>query len=123
MAQMIPDAIPAKASKGEKLLFNILRDRLPDDFIVWYEPIVKGLHPDFVILDPDFGLLVIEVKGWSAGQIEEANNNFFHIRQIKKRNTYSESQPSPLRQGKDRRTTNRDCDHWLNALIAKSFMI
>lgn len=100
MAQMIPDSEPAKASRGELLLYKVLRDRLPDNYIVWYEPIVKGLHPDFVILSPDFGLLVIEVKGWSAGQIEEANNNFFRIRQTKKGNTYSESQQSPLRQGK-----------------------
>jgi hypothetical protein len=61
---------------------------------------VKGLHPDFIILGRDFGLLVIEVKGWSAGQIEEANNNFFRIRQTKNGATYSESQQSPLKQGK-----------------------
>lgn len=100
MAQMIPDSEPAKASRGELLLYRVLRDRLPDNFIVWYEPIVKGLHPDFVILSPDFGLLVVEVKGWSAGQIEEANNNFFRIKQTRQGNTYSESQQSPLRQGK-----------------------
>ncbi|MBD1848093.1 NERD domain-containing protein [Cyanobacteria bacterium FACHB-63] len=100
MAQMIPDSEPARASRGELLLYKVLRDRLPDNYIVWYEPIVKGLHPDFVILGPDFGLLVIEVKGWSAGQIEEANNNFFRIKQTKKGPTYSESQQSPLRQGK-----------------------
>lgn len=100
MAQMIPDSEPVRASRGELLLYKVLRDRLPNNYIVWYEPIVKGLHPDFVILSPDFGLLVIEVKGWSAGQIEEANNNFFRIRQTKKEHIYSESQQSPLRQGK-----------------------
>jgi hypothetical protein len=100
MAQMIPDTIPAKASKGEKLLFNILRDRLPDDFIVWYEPIVKRLHPDFIIFGPSFGLLVIEVKGWCTGQIEEANNNFFRIKKTKNEVSTSENQQSPLRQGK-----------------------
>lgn len=30
MAQMIPDSIPSKASQGEKTLFGILRDRLPE---------------------------------------------------------------------------------------------
>jgi hypothetical protein len=62
MAQMLPEFIQAKASQGEKKLFAVLRDRLPDDFIVWYEPQVKGLHPDFIVLGPNFGLLVIEVR-------------------------------------------------------------
>jgi hypothetical protein len=81
MAQMMPDSTPSKASQGEKMLFEILCDRLPDDFLVWYEPRVNQLHPDFIILGPAFGLLIIEVKGWYAGQIEEANNKFFRIRQ------------------------------------------
>lgn len=100
MAQMIPDSVPSRASQGEKLLFTVLENRLPDNFIVWYEPKIKGLHPDFIILGQNFGLLVIEVKGWSAGQIEEANNNFFRIKQTRNGVTYSESQQSPLRQGK-----------------------
>jgi hypothetical protein len=50
MAQMISDTTPAKASEEEKSLYKVLRNRLPDDFIIWYEPIVKGLYPDFILL-------------------------------------------------------------------------
>lgn len=64
MANAIPDSIPSKASQGEKTLFSILRDNLPDDFFVWYEPGVESYYPDFLILSPTFGLLIIEVKGW-----------------------------------------------------------
>jgi hypothetical protein len=42
MAQMIPGSIPSKASQGEKALFKILCDQLPDDSIVWYEPRVNN---------------------------------------------------------------------------------
>ena len=64
MAQMIPEAIPSKASQGEKNLFAALKSQLPDAFIVWYELTIDRLLPDFVILGPTFGLLILEVKGW-----------------------------------------------------------
>lgn len=98
MAQMIPEAIPAKASQGEKLLFDVLRDGLPDDFICWYEPRVKDLYPDFIILGPSFGLLILEIKGWYANRVEEANNNYFSIRQIRDGITKVETHRNPLKQ-------------------------
>lgn len=102
MAQMIPDAIPSKASQGEKTLYGILRDNLPDDFLVWYEPEVSGFYPDFVILGPSFGLLILEVKGWYAGRIIRANKNFFEVKQKSEDGTERvETQRAPLRQGHD----------------------
>lgn len=104
MALMVPDAIPKKASQGEKKLFKILRDELPDDFYVWYEPQLKGIYPDFIVLGPTWGLLILEVKGWSAGQIIRANHEFFEIKQDidldGKTEIKIESNPSPLRQAK-----------------------
>uniref|UniRef100_UPI0034378FA5 nuclease-related domain-containing protein n=1 Tax=Okeania sp. SIO2F4 TaxID=2607790 RepID=UPI0034378FA5 len=61
------------ASRGEKRLFKILRDELPDDFFIYYEPNIKGSYSDFIILSPELGLLILEVKGWSANQILKAN--------------------------------------------------
>jgi hypothetical protein len=97
MALIIPDAVPSKASQGEKRVFKILRDELPDDCLVWYEPNVKGLYPDFIILSPTLGLLILEVKGWTAKQILRASDQFFEIQQ---NDSKIESQPSPLRQAK-----------------------
>ncbi len=99
MAVMIPDSIPDKASVGEKKLYTVLRDRLPDDFLVLYEPIVSDLYPDFIILGSAFGLLIVEVKGWYANQIIRADNNFFEIRQKRGYTERVEVQQSPLRQG------------------------
>jgi hypothetical protein len=99
MAQMIPEAIPTKASQGEQLIFNTLRDKLPDDFLVWYEPRVKTFYPDFLILGPSFGVLILEVKGWYAGQIEKADSHYFQVRWQRHGQIKTESYPSPLRQG------------------------
>jgi hypothetical protein len=96
MALIVPDAVPSKASQGEKRVFKVLRDELPDDCLVWYEPNVKGLYPDFIILSPTLGLLILEVKGWTAQQILRASDQFFEIQNDSK----IESQPSPLRQAK-----------------------
>ncbi|NET46325.1 nuclease-related domain-containing protein [Okeania sp. SIO2B3] len=95
MALTIPDTIPS-ASRGEKRLFKILRDELPDDFFVYYEPNIKGSYPDFIILSPELGLLILEVKGWSANQILKANHQIFEILTDGK----VECCQSPLRQGK-----------------------
>lgn len=99
MAQMVPDKIPDKASQGEQQLFATLRDRLPEDYIVWYEPTINRLLPDFLVLGPAFGLLILEVKGWYAGNIELASHDFFQIRRERNGRAKLESQSNPLKQG------------------------
>jgi hypothetical protein len=75
MAILIPDSCPSRATVGEKRIFGLLRDTLPDHFIAWYEPVVAGRHPDFTLVADDFGLLMLEVKGWYAEQITRADDN------------------------------------------------
>ncbi len=74
MAEMIPEKIPSKASKGEQRLFSIL-SKLPDDCIVYYEALVNRKNPDFIVIIPQYGVLIIEVKGWYAAEIIRANGN------------------------------------------------
>ena len=99
MAQMIPETISSKASKGEELLFKVLQERLPENYLVWYEPTIKRLLPDFIILGPAFGLLILEVRGWYAGNVELASHDFFQLRREKEGKTKIESHANPLKQG------------------------
>ena len=101
MAIMIPPSLPKKASEGEKRLYNILKNKLSDNFYVWYEPRIDGRYPDFIILSPDFGLLVIEVKGWYLKHILKASHDSFEIENNRNDLETIEKQKSPLRQGKD----------------------
>jgi len=98
MAIVIPDNISSKASEGEKTLYYTLRDNLPDDYLVWYEPRVNTLYPDFIILSPTLGLLIIEVKGWFAANVTRASDHFFEITYRRNQKAFVESQQSPLRQ-------------------------
>src|SRR5215467_348163 len=73
MAEMIPDRLPHRASAGEKKVFALLQ-QLPDDAIVYYEPVIADRYPDFIVIIPSVGLLVIEVKGWYPNHILGANS-------------------------------------------------
>ncbi|MFO7907217.1 MAG: 3'-5' exonuclease [Planctomycetota bacterium] len=96
MAEMIPDRMPSGASKGEKRLFDILQD-LPEDCVVYYEPIIADRYPDFIVILPEFGLLVIEVKGWYPNQIVQADNENI----VLESRGQDSSQMHPLRQARN----------------------
>lgn len=99
MAYTIPDSIPSKSSQGEKTLFTTLRNGLPDDYIVWYEPSINHRYPDFIILGPDLGLLIVEVKGWSTKQIvAQLNHDQFRISRRYGETEKVAVEESPLRQ-------------------------
>jgi hypothetical protein len=73
MAVMIPDRMPSGASAGEKELFSVLQ-RLPDDCLVYYEPIIENRYPDFVVVCPSLGIMTIEVKGWDLNKLVAADS-------------------------------------------------
>ncbi|MCT2534762.1 AAA family ATPase [Aquibacillus koreensis] len=79
MATTVPETIRSSATAGERLLFSTLKDYLPDDFIVYYEPEIQGKRPDFVIIGPDLGLVVLEVKDYLKNSILTVNNDEWTI--------------------------------------------
>lgn len=52
---------------GERRLAERLEQKLDDDYLLWYDVPIgpKHLHPDFVVMHPRRGLLILEVKDWS----------------------------------------------------------
>jgi len=71
---MIPESVPSGRPKGERRVFDVLQN-LPDDYIVYYEPVIADRYPDFVVIGPDIGLMVIEVKGWTADSIKGGDHD------------------------------------------------
>ncbi|WP_424767581.1 DEAD/DEAH box helicase [Paenibacillus sp. sgz302251] len=97
MAYMVPEVIRTSATAGERLLFRSLKDHLPSDYVVYFEPEIEGSRPDFVIIGPDLGVVVLEVNDYtrsslfevdreewqvytSAGQLETVQNPYQHAR-------------------------------------------
>lgn len=56
---------------GERRFANRLESQLEDDYLCWYDVPVgaKQAHPDFIILNPRRGILVLEVKDWKLDTI------------------------------------------------------
>lgn len=84
MAFMIPSTITTVPGNtpGERRLFSILERMLSDQCLVRYEVLLgeRDYRPDFTIIDPTRGVLIIEVKDWGVEKITEANEHQFYIR-------------------------------------------
>lgn len=74
MAECIPDRLSSKASRGEERTFAFLK-KLPDDYLIYYEPNIDNRHPDFIVIAPDLGVIIIEVKGWHLDDIVKGNHS------------------------------------------------
>src|SRR3990167_9510644 len=79
MATLIPalGACLPRMTHGEKRLAERLEQKLDADYLLWYDVPVgpKYSHPDFVVLHPSRGILVLEVKDWKLSTIQHADKN------------------------------------------------
>jgi hypothetical protein len=78
MATLIPSIGTARFdTRGELRLAERLKDFLEDNSYIWHNLPMgpRGRHPDFVIVHPGRGLLVLEVKGWRLDTIASANKS------------------------------------------------
>jgi hypothetical protein len=76
MATLIPTLGSARFdTRGELRLAERLKDFLEENTVVWHNfPVGPGRrHPDFVIVNPTNGLLVLEVKDWRLDSMVSAD--------------------------------------------------
>lgn len=68
-------------TQGERRTAERLEEKLDDDYLIWYDVPVgpKHSHPDFVVLHPRRGLLILEVKDWRLETIRTANKQTWEI--------------------------------------------
>jgi UvrD-like helicase C-terminal domain/Nuclease-related domain/AAA domain len=66
---------------GEKRMAQSLEANLDDDYTVWFDVAIgkKQLRPDFTILHPLLGILVLEVKDWKIDTIQKADRQSFEL--------------------------------------------
>ena len=78
MSTLIPSITSCKFdTPGERRFARLLEAKLEDDYLCWYNvPIGPSrLHPDFIIMHPQRGLLVLEVKDWRISTIQSINSH------------------------------------------------
>ena len=73
MATLIPSlhSCLSRMTTGEKRFARRLEAKLEDDYLLWYDVPVggTGLHPDFIVMHPRRGVLILEVKDWRLDRI------------------------------------------------------
>ncbi len=78
MSTLIPSIASCKdVTPGERRFARLLEAKLEDDYLCWYNvPIGPSRHhPDFIIMHPQRGLLVLEVKDWRLSTIQSINSH------------------------------------------------
>jgi UvrD-like helicase C-terminal domain/Nuclease-related domain/AAA domain len=83
MATLIPSlsTCASRMTAGERRLGERLEQKLDSDYLAWYDVPVgpKQSHPDFVVLHPRRGLLILEVKDWRLETIRAADKQTWEI--------------------------------------------
>ncbi len=108
MATLIPAIGACKfATSGERRVAERLQDKLEDDYLIWYDVPVgpANAHPDFVVLHPRHGVLILEVKDWKLSTIHSADKNSFQLYV----NTGLKTAPNPLEQARQYAHAVADC--------------
>lgn len=74
MATLIPNysSCAPRMTPGERRFAQRLEAKLEDDYLCWYDVSIgqSMRHPDFVVLHPKRGLLILEVKDWKLDTIQ-----------------------------------------------------
>lgn len=68
-------------TSGERRLAERLEAKLDPDYLLWYDVPMgpKNAHPDFCVLHPRRGILVLEVKDWKPSTIQQADKQNWEI--------------------------------------------
>lgn len=63
-------------TSGEKKTLNLLKkiyENVTREVFLYSQPVLNNLRPDFLVLDSQKGISIIEVKDWSKSYIQDAN--------------------------------------------------
>ncbi len=130
MANIIPKLTDVQISeipsRAEQLVYRALREQIPDDWLVIHSLEFVTFHPkyeshadreaDFVVFAPDYGVLVVEVKGGGIGYDKEIDH-WYSIDRFQNEHTIK----NPLRQAKDAKYEIRR--HMSTRLRGKTLLI
>ena len=91
--------IDQRCSAGERRVLHQLKRCLEDDYLVWHDIALgpKARQPDFVILSPRWGILLLEVKDWRHHTLGPATRDAVELRTPRGPVTVAH----PLRQARD----------------------
>ncbi len=57
-------------TEGEQKVFQLFDRLLPEEWEIYIQPHLNGLRPDFVLINPNIGIAVFEVKDWNLDALQ-----------------------------------------------------
>jgi superfamily I DNA/RNA helicase len=90
MATLIPSLEAVKRAKqkpteGETFLLEFLANKFGDEVEVYCQPCFNGDRPDIVLMSPNAGVIIIEVKDWNLDLYGIDSNNKWSVKAISQR--------------------------------------
>ena len=83
MTVLIPalGSCAGRMTSGEKRLAERLQQKLENDYLLWWDVPIgpKQTRPDFVVVHPRRGALILETKDWHLETIRKATREYFEI--------------------------------------------
>ncbi|MDA8523543.1 DEAD/DEAH box helicase [Acidovorax sp. NCPPB 4044] len=83
MATLIPalGTCATRMTSGERRLAERLERKLDGDYRLWYDVPVgpKQTYPDFVVMHPRRGVLILETKDWRLETVRKATRQYWEI--------------------------------------------
>ncbi|MFG6459002.1 DEAD/DEAH box helicase [Roseateles sp. BYS96W] len=83
MATLIPTlgSCVSRMTSGERRLAERLEAKLDDDYLLWYDVPMgpSNAHPDFCVLHPRRGMLILEVKDWRLSTLHKIDRHTWEI--------------------------------------------
>ena len=107
MASQSPSDLPLdrfipSLNEGERRVAEWLLETLDEEWTIYIQPRLHMAQPDFVCVNPDAGVVVIEIKDWSPGIYRRTDQK---IEVETGANGWSGTQQDPRRQAQDYRDT------------------
>ena len=62
--------LPTPLTDGERQVLELFNAKLPEEWEIYVQPYLNGLRPDFVLLNPNVGIAVFEVKDWNLDAMD-----------------------------------------------------
>lgn len=64
------DKLQQPLTEGERIVFDFFNSHLSVEWEIYVQPYLNGLRPDFVLLHPQAGIAVFEVKDWNLDAMQ-----------------------------------------------------
>ncbi|SVD85699.1 uncharacterized protein METZ01_LOCUS438553, partial [marine metagenome] len=85
MAKLFPDYDIIKKQKqkptqGELQMLDSLIENLDDAFEIYWQPYLNGDQPDIIVVRPESGILIIEVKDWELNNYLVDSKGRWHLK-------------------------------------------